>query len=75
MGNDILYSPLAMAILLSKYNINVIKKDDGSLILAQFTGETTYIPLGQVVGSYSELFEMVCEVTIQVHNTIKNKGK
>ena len=56
-----------MAGLLSKYSISVVKKEDGTLLLVQFTSETTYIPLGYAVTSYEDLWKLACEVTIQVH--------
>jgi len=67
MGDDALYSQLGMASLLSKYNISIVRKEDGTLLLVQFTSETTYIPLGYAVSSYEDLWKLACEVTIQVH--------
>ena len=75
MGDDVLYNAIGLATLLSKYNISIIKKEDGRLLLAQFTSETTYIPLGEAVNSYAELWELACEVGVQVHFTIKDKEK
>ena len=73
MGDDVLYNAIGLATLLSKYNISIIKKEDGRLLLAQFTSETTYIPLGEAVNSYGELWELACEVAVQIHFTIKQK--
>ncbi len=73
MGDDILYSPKEMATLLSKYNISIIRKEDGSLLLVQFTSEKSYIPLGEKMQSYAEVFKLMCEVAIQVHFTVKDK--
>ena len=74
MGNDVLYNTLELTVLLSKYNISVIQKEDWRLLLVQFTSETTYIPLGEAVYDYGELLKLACEVAIQVHHTIKEKG-
>lgn len=73
MEDDILYSPREMIVLLSKYNISAIQEDDDSLLLVQFTSEKSYIPLGEKIGSYTEILELMCEVAIQVHFTLKEK--
>jgi len=75
MGDNVLYNAIGLTTLLSKYNISVIKKDDDGLLLVQFTSETTYIPLGEITNSYSELWALACEVGLQVHFTIKDKKK
>ena len=75
MGDDVLYNATGLAALLSKYNISIIEKEDGRLVLVQFTSETTYLPLSDAVDSYAELWELACEVGIQVHFTIKDKEK
>jgi hypothetical protein len=75
MGDDVLYNATGLAVLLSKYNISLIEKDDGKLLLVQFTSKTTYLPLGEPVGSYTELWELACEVAIQINFTIKEKEK
>ena len=75
MGDDALYNQLGMATLLSKYNISIVKKDNGQLLLVQFTSDTTYIPLGYAAASYEELWKLACEVTIQVHYAAIKKGK
>ena len=75
MGDDVLYNAIGLATLLSKYNISVIKKEDGRLFLVQFTSETTYIPLGDAMDSYVELWKLACEVGMQIHFTIKEKEK
>tara|TARA_Y100001973_G_C4937348_1_gene203942 strand:- start:56 stop:289 length:234 start_codon:yes stop_codon:yes gene_type:complete len=75
MGDDVLYNAIGLATLLSKYNISIIRKEDGRLLLVQFTSETTYIPLGEAVDSYDELWKLACEVAVQVHFTIKEKEK
>jgi len=75
MGDDVLYNAIGLVTLLSKYNISIIRKEDGRLLLVQFTSETTYIPLGEAVDSYDELWELACEVAVQVHFTIKEKEK
>jgi hypothetical protein len=75
MGDDVLYNALGLATLLSRYNISVVVREDGKLILVQFTSETTYLPLGDAVNSYAELWEIASEVGIQIHFTIKDKEK
>ena len=75
MGDDIIYNAIGLAPLLSKYNISIIKKENGKLFLVQFTSETTYIPLGDAMDSYVELCELASEVGIQIHFTIKDKEK
>ena len=75
MGDNILYSQLEIASLLSKYNINIVSKEDGRLLLVQFTGETTYIPLCESVTSVEELWGVASEVAIQIQLTLKKKEK
>ena len=73
MRDNILYLPREVVLLLSKYNISVIRKEDDSLILAQFTGEKTYVSLGDKTKSYTEIFTLMCEVAIQIHFTLEDE--
>jgi len=75
MGDNILYSPRELVILLSRYNISVIRKENQKLLLAQFTSEKSYIPLGEPTDSYIDIFILMCEVAIQVHFTVTDKEK